>query len=355
MAKVKWGRVALFLILTLGLTWGIAYAVARYTGQNAFVNPGLPPLGMLAPAFVALAIELFGPRDSQIHFRTYREKPRLILWAYLSLTLLMGLLTLSALAWPIPASISGGVSNLLFVLWTLLLIRLFRSCDPASFQRAGLQLGDTDKGVKFVLGVAAFFLLQAGLNLIFGLGEFQPWTGHIAGIPVPETIYPFALIPYFLLTVVGTPLGGLAVTFGEEYGWRGFLQRELSPLGRRSGVFLVGLVWAIWHIPVIQSGVHTYPPTFVGFAFSFIFFITWGFVQSYAVLKTGSIWTAAFLHGVVNGVYAFTLTYLVRPEDKLFSFGLGVYGLVMLFIIVMLILRDPVWDETVPAGETTTL
>lgn len=44
----------------------------------------------------------------------------------------------------------------------------------------------------------------------------------------------------------------------------------------------------------------------------------------------------------MNSVHSVTVTYLVRPLDKLLAFGLGIYGLVMLAGIVALILRDPV-------------
>jgi hypothetical protein len=81
------------------------------------------------------------------------------------------------------------------------------------------------------------------------------------------------------------------------------------------------------------------------------FALSWGYyliialsVGHRAVLKTGSIWAAAFLHGVVNAVYGFTVDYVVRPDDSVLSFGLGVYGLACLAIVVLWMLRDPVWS-----------
>lgn len=76
-----------------------------------------------------------------------------------------------------------------------------------------------------------------------------------------------------------------------------------------------------------------------------VFFILWGFVQSYAVIKSRSIWVAAFLHGVVNSVYAFMLDYIVRPDDMVLSFGLGVYGLVCLAVVVLCVAGDAVWES----------
>lgn len=59
------------------------------------------------------------------------------------------------------------------------------------------------------------------------------------------------------IIVVG-PLLGLIITFGEEYGWRGFLQTDLTRLGRIRGVFILGVIWGIWHWPVIWMG-YNYP------------------------------------------------------------------------------------------------
>ncbi|NIS83292.1 MAG: hypothetical protein GTO14_24540 [Anaerolineales bacterium] len=63
------------------------------------------------------------------------------------------------------------------------------------------------------------------------------------------------------------------------------------------------------------------------------------------MLKTNSIWVAAFLHGLVNSVYSFTICYLVRPADKLISFGLGIFGLMCLAVVGFGVFRDPVWNE----------
>ncbi len=66
----------------------------------------------------------------------------------------------------------------------------------------------------------------------------------------------------FLLVLVGGMLAGASVNavagFGEELGWRGFLQREWASLGFWKSSWLVGLVWGLWHIPFLLHG-HNYP------------------------------------------------------------------------------------------------
>jgi membrane protease YdiL (CAAX protease family) len=343
MRGLRIGRVGIFLSLTFALSWGFDGLLALTVGHPAYLAQGLSPLGMFIPAFVAIVLRLFIFKESPIHFRTYQGKPRWIFYGFLLLTVVYSVVALAGVSVQGQSAIFRGVGNLLLTLWTLLVISIVGQSSKAKLKRAGLQLGDLDRGVKFILGVIVFFALQAGLNLLLGLGDFQGQVEQIYGISISAGIRPLALIVAFGLAITGIPLSGLALVFGEEYGWRGFLQDELTPIGKRKTALIVGLIWGLWHFPIILSGVHTYPSTLLGLGLGLVFFGLWGVVQSYAVYTTGSIWVAAFLHGVVNSVYAFMLDYIVRPDDMLLSFGLGVYGLACLALVVLFIARDPIW------------
>lgn len=328
----RWSRIAVFLALVFSLSWGSALV---------FEGDSVPPLGMFVPALVAVGLRVFLFRDSPIHRETYREPPVWVLRGFVLLFLVQVAVALLAVASRIPGAVLEGIATWSMIGWTLAFIKLYRSEGERSFARAGLQLGNTDVGLRLALGVVLFLVLQGALDLGSGLGENLMGSG-------PEL---FVSLVMFALSIVGTPLGGLALFFGEEYGFRGFLQDELEPLGRRAAALIIGLIWGIWHIPILLGGVHTYPPTPRGFLLAAAFFVLWGFFQSYAVLKTGGIWTAAVLHGVVNGLYSFLRTSVVRPDDKIFSFGLGLYGVVGLALVALCISRDPVWRPGIQRGE----
>jgi membrane protease YdiL (CAAX protease family) len=334
MRTLKFKRILGFILVTFFLSWGLSSQI------NSISDTPLP-IGMFFPAFTAIIMEIGFIKDNPMYRKTLKEPAILVPYGFICLTLLSLIVSLGSAN--LGNSILASLGSVLFILWTLLVIRVYRGSGEKSFRRLGLQLGDTDKGIPFVAGIVLFFLIQAGLNILLGLGEFKGVQTSIEGIPIPTFLYPFALIAFYILAFVGGPLGNLAITFGEEYGWRGFLLRELRPLGLRLSVLIIGFVWTTWHIPIINSGIHTYPPTATGYLMAYVFFTLWSFVQTYALLKTGSVWTPAFLHGVVNSVYSYTLRYIVRPDDILFSFGLGGYGLVFLFFVVVFILRDPVW------------
>jgi hypothetical protein len=66
-------------------------------------------------------------------------------------------------------------------------------------------------------------------------------------------------------------------------------------------------------------------------------------VLGYAVLRSGSVLLAAYLHALNNQVASFIVALGYRPFDPAFSFGIGIYGIATLAIVALLVLRDPVW------------
>ena len=345
MKRLPLKNIFIFLLLTFGLTWGFEYLISTSISQQGYYALGLHPLGMFFPAFAAILMQLFYIPDSPIYFRKHMEPVHWVFYSFLILTVLYAIFTFFAIQTAIRPLILQGLSGILIMFWTLLLFYLYGKSGGKGFQRLGLQIDNQDMSVRFIFGVTLFLLSQAALNWIFGLGEFTGVLDQIAGIPVSKGFYPFALILFFLISIIGTPLSALAVLFGEEYGWRGFLLDQFSTLENRIAALLIGLIWGFWHMPIILSGVHTYPATTMGVVWGLIFFTLTGVVFAYARIKTNNIWLVAFIHGVLNSLYAFTLTYLIRPYDPLKSFGLGIYGLVCLGMIVIFILRDPIWRE----------
>jgi membrane protease YdiL (CAAX protease family) len=138
----------------------------------------------------------------------------------------------------------------------------------------------------------------------------------------------------------------LIITFGEEYGWRGFLQTELIRLGRIRGVLLLGVIWGIWHWPMIWMG-YNYPgqPLF-GSLFMVAYCIILAYFLAYAVFKSKGVWTAAYLHALTNQTLSFFILFVVTPTSTLYSFGVGLPTLLLGAIVVVLLLRDPVWKAT---------
>jgi len=343
MKKIHGIHVLIFLMLTFALSWGFDWVILSAAGVQPYGNLGMHPWGMLVSAFVALMLQMFFYKNSPVYYRVYRDKSRWIFFSFFLVVILHGILTVFAVMHPEEKTLFQGAGALLYTLWTLLVFFLYSQSDQATLEQVGLRLKNLRTGQLFIFGILGFFLIQVAGNLVFDLGTTVTQPDRIYGLPLPSFLYIPVLIVLFLpVTVIGIPLSGLAGVFGEEYGWRGFLQSGLIQLGKLKGIVLVGLIWGIWHFPVILRGSHTYPASTTGLVLGIIFFVLWGIVLGYAVLKTGNIWIAAFMHGVVNSVYGFMLTYIVKHDNPILSFGLGIYGLLCLGVIVLFIIRDPI-------------
>ncbi|GLV55422.1 hypothetical protein KDH_22660 [Dictyobacter sp. S3.2.2.5] len=66
-------------------------------------------------------------------------------------------------------------------------------------------------------------------------------------------------------------------------------------------------------------------------------------VLGFAVLRSGSILLAAYLHAPDDQTTGFIVTLDYKPFNPVFSFGVGIYGIAILVLITLLILRAPIW------------
>ena len=84
---------------------------------------------------------------------------------------------------------------------------------------------------------------------------------------------------------------------------------------------------------------HNYPAyPLLGVVLMTLYTIALSFVFGFAMLKSGSVWLAAFLHGLNNQVLSVITLMVFRPNDPVYSFGIGMYGLLVWALIVAAIL-----------------
>jgi len=103
--------------------------------------------------------------------------------------------------------------------------------------------------------------------------------------------------------------------FGEELGWRGFLQKELGYLGFWKSSIIIGLVWGIWHAPIILQG-HNYPEhPQAGVFMMIIFTLLLSPIFSYVRLKAKSVIAAAIIHGSLNATIGLPLMVIKGGND----------------------------------------
>ncbi len=104
-----------------------------------------------------------------------------------------------------------------------------------------------------------------------------------------------------LFLTLGTLMSCIAA-LGEELGWRGLLVPELAKLTSFTKLSLIsGAIWAAWHTPLIFFGdYNSGTPKLYGAACFTVMVLAFSFILAWLRLRSGSVWTAMFLHASHN-------------------------------------------------------
>lgn len=186
------------------------------------------------------------------------------------------------------------------------------------------------------LGVALF--VYGGAYLIawlVGWVSFQPaW-------PAARIAVHLAVNIPLLVVIMGVG------SIGEELGWRGYLQPRLDEAGVRYAVVWVGLMWFLFHLPIMliggyQHGEGSFGVVLLLFA---VGCVTDAVVWTWACYRQKSLWPAIWFHTFHNlaSQWLFPKFFPVADGDLL----LGESGIlptalhVLAAVLVLLLTRHP--------------
>jgi uncharacterized protein len=122
------------------------------------------------------------------------------------------------------------------------------------------------------------------------------WTTGLARFDPPS-------LGSLLALFAGGIVVSLVLVSGEEIGWRGYMLTRLIDAEVPRPVFASGLIWALWHVPLVLAGVYAAGPSPMASATLLVVGITsFGYVIARLRLETGSIWPAIALHAAWNSI-----------------------------------------------------
>ena len=302
---------------------------------------------MIIPASSAIILNLFVFKT-----KTYSRKSKILFYYFLVLVALFILAFALWLINPIDlASIQlesiknlGPILFIAFLNLAILILSLgwialifawnLKSDSKKELRAAKLSFGKPSYYLLFSLFFFGYFVLSTILNWFFNLGS-----------PPSEPVELGVVILGFATIFLG-PILAFPTLFGEEYGWRIFLQDRLAlQFSRFGAVLLVGLVWGIWHIPkILLEGVYSDGPV-LGIIVYTIGAILISIPLGLGTFKSKSVWLAAYLHGIFATPNIFA-AYFYDPSDPVYSFVLGIYGLPVLGVLMLIFLKSKEWKKT---------
>ena len=148
------------------------------------------------------------------------------------------------------------------------------------------------------------------------------------------------LMGLLLGLIAGVTINAVA-GFGEELGWRGFLQRELGFLGFWKSSAVIGIIWGVWHAPLILQG-HNYPQHPVtGIFMMVVLCVLLAPIFSYVRLRANSVIAAAIIHGSLNATAGISILMVKGGNDL----TVGVPGLAGFIVLAAVNLGIFIYDR----------
>lgn len=149
------------------------------------------------------------------------------------------------------------------------------------------------------------------------------------------------VLRFIAVITVGVLVGSVSA-LGEEIGWRGFLQSKMQQVGIRRSYLFIGLIWAIWHWPLILfSNYATSSLPALSLLLFTVCIVSFAFIIGWLKDISGSVFVAAIAHGSHNLWMQFVYpAFLIKgPHDDFFGGESGIFNALLYLLLAIYIYR----------------
>jgi hypothetical protein len=176
------------------------------------------------------------------------------------------------------------------------------------FAITNLRVGRLKPYLVSALVVPLVFFLIYGLTWLLGLGQpdwdLSEFSAMMAGMGADLSTMPppsaLLLVIFISSLFLGPTINGI-FAFGEELGWRGYLLPKLMPLGKTRAYLLVGIIWGLWHAPLVLTGFNYPGYPVLGVIWMCGLTTVLGVYINEMTLQNRSSILAGWIHGAFNG------------------------------------------------------
>jgi len=177
----------------------------------------------------------------------------------------------------------------------------------------------------------------------------QTRAAGVSDLPIPLG----TVVALQLLILPAAAFINLLPALGEELGWRGWLFPKLLPLGAIPAIVISGVIWALWHAPLILLG-YNYPdvPGWLGLTAMVGVCVVFGAVFGWLRLRSDSIWPAALAHAAFNGAAGSYLLFAMAGKHihTTQATVLGWSGWIVPLILVIVLIATGQFRRPAPAA-----
>lgn len=282
-------RLCIFIAIAFGVT--LLMSIPMYFGYRNGVNLAVfVTAQMYYPACGVILGRLLVKREGE-------QLPLAGYYAILAGTVLLMALAIVSLFTESQSIII--VMSVIISVTSIIAYIVFWACGNEKIDNAGVRR----KNIKTSVLIIALFLALYVIRSVFacyltGLrdGDMEKQFAELFD-PFKK---PMTWVTLFSL-IINFPFA-FSAFFGEEYGWRHYLQPLMQKkYGLVGGVLLLGLVWGLWHLDVDMmyyskdTGIQMFVSQIITCVIFAIFF-------AYAYMKTQNIWVPIIIHYLNNNL-----------------------------------------------------
>lgn len=307
LSNIEKRKLIVFIIVAYGFTFlmGLPLSLAYYLGLNTYPFPNAQ---MFYPAAgVMLACLVTGRRPGRETPEESGTMPRRFFIFFIALSALTALCCFVPFVRPSEAAMGTSVQSYVIIAGSILAWIFLLTEGKERRAAYGLRWSGTGLSLAMLLLFIALYLGRSFISVTLSgqMGEYLPYWQS----PAPYILMA-ALIPNFFLS--------FAAFFGEEYGWRYYLQPLLQRrFGLIRGTIILGVIWGLWHLPL---DLFYYSPGYAlqSIAAHQVTCITLGVFFAFAYMSTGNIWVPVILHFVNNN-----LAVVVSGTTQITGYAIG--------------------------------
>lgn len=288
----------LTVVLILTLIIGIATAYGYYIGSNiqmaAYVMMLIPTLSVI------LTVKWDKRKVYPKKIFDFYQVTAFLIFLYVVISIFMGIdlpSDLGIVRWLFNGeSLSGNILSIIVGLTNFFLIFFIYENNQMEENKELMKLWKlSDFNFKKIIQCTCYFIvleniidiatevLCGNIDFVLYVLDYKFWLKEVIVIPIV-----FSCVLFF---------------FGEEYGWRFFLQPRLQKkFGKIKGVILLGVIWGIWHLPLVLFYYSTPENFFYAVTTQIMCCIFLSIVFAYFYEKSGSLWCVVLLHFMNNAI-----------------------------------------------------
>ncbi|MFW9904040.1 MAG: lysostaphin resistance A-like protein [Candidatus Thorarchaeota archaeon] len=187
-----------------------------------------------------------------------------------------------------------------------------------------------------VLPIIITLAILIGTTPDFTLQNY--FTTSYPDLTLPPEILP-TLFPIMTLNLIIMTVPFSLVLWGEEYGWRGYLQKYIVEDQPVKAAIITGIIWGFWHFPIILLGYQYPKEPILGLGVFTLAMIVLSIIFGWLQEKTQSIWASSLAHSATNNLGAIVFLLFMGTGNFLFVGYLGLFGIIPLGILSLWIVK----------------